>query len=928
MYGQRVDPLILRRELETRRWNTNETFADYLHEKIALASRIPVPGNETICYVIDGISCQQLRIQARMQCFTSLEALLTAFANVPLPKEANPRQRREDYFSLKSGQQHSMQGRTSSGTSEPRRKQRDPDIPLKCYNCNEMGHFAASCTKPKREKGSCYKCGKFGHLSNQCQPVPMEVHCAEGEDEFRWSVEVWIGKFKSTYKALLDSGSPISFIKRRFIPRECVMFDVGTEQFYGLNRSSLQLLGCIEVTLIYDNIKYKIMLRVVPDETMNSDLILGRDFMKISSLYLCKRHESIGSNDILNIELDEISTLTEEISVNKDLPFELRITVQKLFQKFYVEPKRPLNPATENILTVTLTDKKPFSCVPRRLSYSEKAEVRKILEGLIAKIIIRESTSEYASPIVLVKKKTGETRMCVDFRKLNKVTLRDNFPLPLIEDQLDLLGGKKYFTSLDLKDGFFHIKMDEESIKYTSYVTQIFKKHIDSGEISIDMDDFLIATETIEQHLQILEKVFKLLVANRLELRLDKCKFLQTKLVYLGYTVTNEGIYPTEKGLEAVKNFPIPRNLRDIQSFLGMCSYFRKFVKNFSIIAKPLYDLTRKNVDFKFNETEEKAFYELKGRLIEAPILNCQALSLTLKKKETNPRIARWVLELENYDYTLEHRSGSRMLHVDALSRQIAVVEDNSIDRNLAICQNAALEKSVIHKYHNEMGHLGVEKTMGNILNNYWFPKMKMKVDQHIKSCLKCIAYTPVTGKQEGSLHNIPKVCKTIFDEKYKEFRNRGSCFTSREFEEFMKSCNVQHIKISTASPQSRVLEDVEFACNNSNSKATNECPSVLLYGVCQRGKVIDYLKDALELEGKISVNRDLEKCDKVMIRNFDNSSGVSPKLIPRFKGPYKVDRVLKNDRYVIKDVEGFQLTQIPYFGTWEESNMRAWTPG
>jgi len=238
--------------------------------------------------------------------------------------------------------------------------------------------------------------------------------------------------------------------------------------------------------------------------------------------------------------------------------------------------------------------------------------------------------------------------MCVDFRTLNKITVRDNFPLPLIKDQLDLLAGKKYFTTLDLKDGFFHIKMHEDSIKYTSfvtplgqyeylrmpfglksaplkfqrYVTEIFKDQIDAGEISVYLDDFLIATETIEHHLRILEKVFKLLVANCLELRLDKCRFLQTKLDYLGYTVTGEGIQPTDQGLEAVKKFPVPRNVRDTQSFLGLCSYFRKFVEGFSIIAKPLYDLTKKKIDFRFGEIEQQAFETLKDRLVNAPILS------------------------------------------------------------------------------------------------------------------------------------------------------------------------------------------------------------------------------------------------------------------------------------------------------------------
>jgi len=316
---------------------------------------------------------------------------------------------------------------------------------------------------------------------------------------------------------------------------------------------------------------------------------------------------------------------------------------------------------------------------------------------------------------------------------------------------------------------------------------------------------------------------------------------------------------------------------------------------------------------------------------------------------------------------------------------------------------------------------------------------MKAKVSSH-KSCLKCIAFTPNSGKSEGllpkgnvpfaTLHidhlapasrsgpsykryifsvvdaftkhvklyatkttNVSEVIKNLklYFEYYSRplqiISDRGSCFISREFEDFTKEHNIQHIKIATASPQANgqverfnrtilpmiakladerrthwanVLRDVEFACNNVVSKATNECPSTLLFGMRQRGAIIDELRDALELSGRLDTHRELSNLreraekqiqknqqmnqrsynrrhkiakryqvgDKVMTRNFDNTPGVSLKLIPRFKGPYQVDRVLRNDRYVIKDTEGFQLTQTPYKGMWEASNMRPWIPG
>lgn len=175
----------------------------------------------------------------------------------------------------------------------------------------------------------------------------------------------------------------------------------------------------------------------------------------------------------------------------------------------------------------------PFHCSPRRLSYAGKEELKKFLTKLTKEKRIRESNSEY-SPIVLVEKKNVEMRMCVDYRISNEYLLRNNYPLLLIEDQIDVLKGKQYFSLLDIKDGFYHIGMAEESIKFTSFVTQlghfefllmpfglkvapnVFQKFvntalnelIESGDIVVYMDDILVATDTLEHHFTVFKKGF------------------------------------------------------------------------------------------------------------------------------------------------------------------------------------------------------------------------------------------------------------------------------------------------------------------------------------------------------------------------------------------------------------------------------------
>lgn len=256
------------------------------------------------------------------------------------------------------------------------------------------------------------------------------------------------------------------------------------------------------------------------------------------------------------------------------------------------------------------------------------------------------SESEYASPIVLLRKKTGELRLCIDFRELNKLLVRDNYPLPNIENLLDSLHNKRYFTVLDLKDGFYHISMAEESIKYTAfttvfgqfeflrmpfglkvapsrfqrYINQVLADLIRSSDVVVYMDDILISSSTLE-HFVTLKKTFTLLVNNRLQLRIDKCKFLYTQIEFIGYIVSEEGIRPTQRGIEAVQKIPIPRNVKEVHSFVALCSYFRKFIPSISIIAKPFYDLLRKGATFKFEQEEFQAFELLKKKLVEVPVL-------------------------------------------------------------------------------------------------------------------------------------------------------------------------------------------------------------------------------------------------------------------------------------------------------------------
>jgi len=198
--------------------------------------------------------------------------------------------------------------------------------------------------------------------------------------------------------------------------------------------------------------------------------------------------------------------------------------------------------------------------------------------------------------------------LCIDYRTLNRYIARTNNPIPVIEDQINILKDKSYFSILDLKDGFFHIRVAEESVKYTAFITplgqfeyikmsfglksapgrfqkfvnEVLKELIRSGDVIVYIDGFFNRDKIVRTSFNRIEKkVFKLLVENKLNLRIDKRKFMFTEIEYLGYLVTLEDIRLTSD-VKAVSNFPIPQSVKSVQSFLGLCSYFRKFIEGFS----------------------------------------------------------------------------------------------------------------------------------------------------------------------------------------------------------------------------------------------------------------------------------------------------------------------------------------------------------
>ena len=259
--------------------------------------------------------------------------------------------------------------------------------------------------------------------------------------------------------------------------------------------------------------------------------------------------------------------------------------------------------------------------------------------------VVRRSKSPWSFPVVIVDKKDGSKRFCVDFRKLNQITKRNSYPLPLIDDILALLGKAKYFTSLDLKSGYWQVLIDEADKEKTAFachrglfVFNVMPFGLCSAPVIFQelmaivlqglshfatayLDDILINSETLEQHMGHLETVFDRLRQHGLKLKLKKCSFLQAETRYLGFIINASGISPDPLKVEAIRSLPTPTCVREVRSFIGMCSYYRRFIPNFSEIAEPVIALTRKYARFKWTQECQNSFDYLKQSLTVVPLL-------------------------------------------------------------------------------------------------------------------------------------------------------------------------------------------------------------------------------------------------------------------------------------------------------------------
>ncbi|KAJ9544996.1 hypothetical protein OSB04_024703 [Centaurea solstitialis] len=288
----------------------------------------------------------------------------------------------------------------------------------------------------------------------------------------------------------------------------------------------------------------------------------------------------------------------------------------------------------------------PIAKTPYQLAPAEMKEMMSQLQELLDKGFIRPSASPWGAPVLFVKKKDGSFRMCIDYRELNKVTIKNKHPLPRIHELFDQLQGASYFSKIDLRSGFHQLKVSEADVPKTAFRTRyghyeflvipfgltnapaafmdlmnrVCRPMLDKFVI-VFIDDILVYSMSEEQHATHLREILELLRKERLYAKFSKCEFWLRQVQFLGHVISGDGVSVDSTKIEAIQKWEQPKNPSEVKSFLGQAEYYRRFIRDFSKIAVPLTSLTRKDVKFEWTEVQDKAFQTLKDCLTNAPIL-------------------------------------------------------------------------------------------------------------------------------------------------------------------------------------------------------------------------------------------------------------------------------------------------------------------
>lgn len=348
---------------------------------------------------------------------------------------------------------------------------------------------------------------------------------------------------------------------------------------------------------------------------------------------------------------------TEKLEASELTPLQLSELQALLgnFKEIFVLPSSLPPPRQHDHHIPLLPGSKPPSIRPYHYGPTQKNEIEKAVQKLLQSRFIRHGRSPFSFPILLVRKKDGTWRLCMDYRELNAITMKDKYPIPLIDDLLDELFGAQYFSRLDLRAGYHQIRMHPANVEKTAFQTHdghyeflvmpfgltnapatfqnlmndIFKPFLRKC-VLVFFDDILVYSKSWEDHLSHLHLVFDLLRKHQLYVKKQKCSFGQSKVEYLGHIVSRDGVAADPTKIQAILNWPIPSNVKELRGFLGITGYYQKFMPGYGKICQPLYHLTKKD-GFHWSSDSQAAFQQLKQIMTSPQVITLPDFSTTFE---------------------------------------------------------------------------------------------------------------------------------------------------------------------------------------------------------------------------------------------------------------------------------------------------------
>ncbi|GAU51584.1 hypothetical protein TSUD_414280 [Trifolium subterraneum] len=528
------------------------------------------------------------------------------------------------------------------GKSQDRAKPyEDKDV---CYNCGKEGHKSKEC---KATTPTCFNCGEEGHKSPECKKpkkVTGKVFALNGEgaDQVDNLIRGTCFIHDTPLIAIIDTGATHSFISMDCMKR----LNIPAYEISGCMNIETPASGSVITRLVCRNFPVSVFGRhfgmdLVCVPLSGIDVIFGMNWLVFNQVHIncCEKTvifpKSEGSLSLMNGEevKESLNDHGELFMVFGSLKLEAGVKLEEIpvvseFSDVFSEDISDLPPEREVEFSIDLVPgPSPISMAPYRMSASELNELKKQLEELLEKKFIRPSVSPWGAPVLLVKKKEGSMRLCIDYRQLNKATIKNKYPLPRIDDLMDQLVGACVFSKIDLRSGYHQIRVKTEDVPKTAfrtryghyeytvipfgvtnapgvfmeYMNRIFHSFLDKFVV-VFIDDILIHSKSEEEHKEHLRIALQVLKEKKLYAKLSKCEFWLEEVSFLGHVISSGGIAVDPAKVDAVMKWGTPESVSEIRSFLGLAGYYRRFIEEFSKMALPLTLLTRKDQAFVWDE--------------------------------------------------------------------------------------------------------------------------------------------------------------------------------------------------------------------------------------------------------------------------------------------------------------------------------------